>query len=155
MSYLELLLLLHIGSAIIGFGPTFSFALLGPMAAKTGGPQALGILKGMHKIETNMVRPAIGVQLITGILLITEAGWDQDFFSHTWLWLAIVLFVITAALALTRQIPTGAKMIELAESGKAETPEFEALGKRSATLGPILTGMLLVIIILMVLKPGS
>ena len=155
MSYLELLLLLHIGSAIIGFGVTFSFAVLGPLAAKTGGPQALGILKGIVKIEKTFVFPAIVIQPLTGVLLIFEQGWDNDFFSHYWLWLSIVIFAAAVYIALFQQTPTLEKMIEAAGSGRADTPEFGALGKKSATFGPILTVMLLVIIFLMVIKPGG
>jgi uncharacterized membrane protein len=155
MSYLEILLLVHILSAIAGFGPTFSFAVLGPLAAKTGGPQALGILKGMVKIEKTLVVPAIVIQLVSGILLIVEAGWDGDFFSHYWLWIAIVLFLTAAFLALRVSMPATEKMIELGEAGRAESPEFAAQAKKAATVGPFLNVLLLVIIFLMVVKPGG
>ena len=155
MSDLDLLLLLHIGAAIIGFGAAFSFAVLGPLSAKTGGPQALGMMKGIVKIEKTLVYPAIVIQPLTGALLIFEQGLDNDFFSHYWLWLAIVLFAVAVYLAIFQQTPTIEKMIEAAESGRADTPEFAALGKKAATFGPILSVMLLVIIFLMVVKPGS
>jgi uncharacterized membrane protein len=155
MSYLTLLLLLHVGSAIVGFGATFSFGVLGPLAAKTGGPQAIGMLKGIVKIEKTLVYPAIVIQPVTGILLIAKEGWDTDFFSHYWLWIAIVIFAAAVYVALALQTPTIEKMIEMGESGQAQTPEFEALGKRSGTLGPLLGVMLLVIIYLMVVKPGG
>ena len=155
MTYFEVLLLIHILSAIAGFGPTFSFGVLGPFAAKMGGPQALGIMKGVEKVVTTLVQPAIAIQLVSGALLIFQAGWDDNFFSHYWLWVSIVLFLVTASLALFVQAPNSRKMIELAESGNAGSPEFAATGKRAATVGPILTVMLLVIIFLMVIKPGG
>jgi uncharacterized membrane protein len=155
MSYMELLLLLHIASAIIGFGATFSFAILGPLAAKTGGPQALGMLKGIVQIEKKLVIPAIVIQPLTGVLLIFEDGWDNDFFSHYWLWIAIAIYIVAVYIALALQTPTVERMVEMGESGKAETPEFGALGKKAATQGPILTVMLLVVIFLMVIKPGG
>ena len=155
MSYLELLLLLHILSAIVGFGATFSFGVLGPLAAKTGGPQALGMLKGIVATEKKLVYPAIVIQPVTGVLLIFEEGWDNSFFSHWWLWIAILLFVTAVYIALAVQTPTVEKMIELGESGQAETPEFAALGKKSGTFGPILGVLLLIVIFLMVIKPGG
>jgi uncharacterized membrane protein len=155
MSYLTLLLLLHVASAIIGFGATFSFAVLGPLAKNTGGPQGLGMMKGIVAIEKRLVIPAIVIQPVTGILLIMEEGLDDDFFGHTWLWIAIALFAAAVFLSLVHQVPTVEKMIELAESGKADTPEFGVLGKKSGTIGPILTLMLVVIIFLMVVKPGG
>ena len=155
MTYFELLLLLHVLSAIAGFGSTFTFAVLGPLAGKVGGPQGLGVMKGMVKIEKTLVYPAIVIQLVTGALLIFEGGWDNDFFSHWWLWVSILLFLTAATLAVSQQAPTLEKMIELGESGRAETPEFGALAKQAAARGPLLTVMLLVIIFLMVIKPGS
>ena len=155
MSYLELLLLFHVGSAIIGFGATFTFAVLGPLAAKTGGPQALGMLKGIVKIEKTLVYPAIVLQPLTGVLLIFELGLDNDFFGHYWLWLSIAIYAVAVYIALLQQTPTVEKLIEAAESGRADTPEFAALGKKAATFGPVLTVMLLVIIFLMVIKPGG
>lgn len=155
MSYLELLLFIHVLSAIGGFGPTFTFGVLGPLAGKTGGPQAVGMLKGIVKIEKTLVRPAIVIQLVTGVLLIFQAGWDNNFFSHYWLWIAIVLFLTAVTISTFVQVPTVAKLIELGESGRAETPEFGAYAKKTATFGPLLTVMLLVIIFLMVIKPGG
>ena len=155
MSYLELLLLLHIGSAIIGFGATFTFGVLGPLAGKTGGPQAVGMLKGIVKIEKTLVYPAIVIQPVTGVLLILEEGLDNDFFSHYWLWVAILIFVVAVYLAVFQQTPAVEKMIEMGESGQAESPEFGAVAKQVATRGPILGVMLLVIIVLMVVKPGG
>lgn len=155
MSYLEVLLLLHVGAAIVGFGATFSFAVLGPLAAKTGGPQALGMMKGVVKIEKTLVYPAIVIQPLTGALLIFEEGLDSDFFGHYWLWASIAIFAVAVYIAVFQQTPTVEKMIDAAEAGRAETPEFATLGKKAATLGPILTVMLLTIIFLMVIKPGG
>lgn len=155
MDYYEVLLLVHVISAIAGFGVTFSFGVLGPLAGKLGGPQGLGLLKGIEKVVKTLVYPAIVVQLLTGVLLIFEAGWDNDFFSHTWLWIAILIFLATVSIAVFLQAPTVEKMIELAESNQAQSPEFGKLAKGVAARGPILSVMLLVIIYLMVVKPGS
>jgi hypothetical protein len=69
--------------------------------------------------------------------------------------LSIAIFAAAVFIALVHQTPTIEKMIELAEGGKAESPEFAASAKKAATLGPILAVMLLVIIFLMVVKPGG
>jgi uncharacterized membrane protein len=113
------------------------------------------MLKGIVTIEKRLVYPAVVIQPVTGALLIFEEGLDSDFFGHYWLWAAIVLYAAAVYIALAIQTPTIEKMIELGESGQAETPEFEALGKRSGTFGPALGVMLMVIIYLMVVKPGG
>ena len=156
MDYFQILLLIHIAGAIIGFGPTFSFAILGPLSGKVDGPQALGIVKGMSAIERKLVLPvALVVQPLTGVLMIFESGRNQDFFSHEWLVVALVLYVIALYLVLFHDNPATHKMIQLMESGQAETPEFGALVKGSQIRGPILSLMLVTIIFLMITKPGG
>jgi uncharacterized membrane protein len=153
--YLTILLVLHIGGAIIGFGPTFSFAVLGPMAAQLGGPQSLGILKGIAKIEKRLVYPFIIIQPLTGALLIFKEGLNHDFFGHYWLWISILLFATAVYLAVGQNVPATEKMIELAEKGEAGTPQFMEAANKSKTFGPILTLLLVAIIVLMIWKPGG
>jgi uncharacterized membrane protein len=156
VGYFELLLLIHIAGAIVGFGPTFGFGVLGPLAGKLEGPVGLGALKGIVAIEKKLVYPfAFVVQPLTGVLLIFESGRNENFFSHQWLWIGIILYVITFYTAVFVQTPAIERMIELAESGNAGNDEFQALVKKTKTFGPIMGILLLTIIFLMVAKPGS
>ena len=100
MSYLTLLLLLHIGGAIVGFGPLFGMAVMGPLAGRLGGPQALGIMKAMGKIQRGIVIPMAILQGITGVLLISAANWDADFAAHEWLWISILLYLAALSIGI-------------------------------------------------------
>lgn len=154
--YVEILLLVHIGSAIAGFGPTYAFSILGPLAAKNPGPSGITILESIVAIQKRLVVPAaLVIQPLSGILLIFEAGWNDSFFSHTWLWISILLYIGAIYLGLGVQLPRIQSMVKLAKDGKAQTPEFGALAGAAKKTGPVLSVMLTVIIILMVLKPGS
>jgi uncharacterized membrane protein len=154
--YFEILRLVHILSAIAGFGPTFAFAVLGPMAAKKQGPEGITIMENMVAIEKKLVVPAaVVVQPVSGVLLIFERNWNEDFFSHTWLWVALLLYATALYLALGQQTPTSEKMIDMAKEGKAQTPEFGALASKVSKIGPVLTLLLVAIIVLMVLRPGG
>ena len=156
MSYFQLLLLIHIAGAIIGFGPTFSFGVLGPLAGKLQGPPALGALKGIVAIEKKLVYPfAFVIQPLTGVLMIFESGRNHNFFSYEWLWIGIILYVIVFYTAVFVQTPAIERMIELAESGNAGNDEFQALVKKTQRFGPMMGLALVVIIFLMVAKPGS
>lgn len=155
MSYVTFLLLLHIGGAIVGFGPIFGFSVMGPLAGNLGGPQALGIMKAMVKIQRGIVLPLAIVQGITGVLLIGAAGWDAEFGSHVWLWVSILLYLVAIGIGIFVQRPALAKMVDLAQGGKAGSPEFAALAGRSRTFGPINAVLIVIIIILMVVKPGG
>ncbi|MBW3589882.1 MAG: DUF2269 domain-containing protein [Actinobacteria bacterium] len=154
--YFRILLLIHIAGAIIGFGPAFAFGILGPLSKKLGGPQALGIMEGILALQNKLVIPiAAFFQPVSGVLLILEGGWAQNFFSHVWLWVALILYIVMFYLAVFRARPGVAAMIRLAKEGKAETPEFGKLAKQQQAIGPILGVTLLVIIFLMVMKPGG
>lgn len=156
MSFFTLLLLLHIGGAIVGFGPTFSFALLGPMASERPGPGGLALMEAMVAIERKLVIPVAAViQPLTGILLIFQSGRNEDFFSYEWLWIAILIYIITFYVAVFVQTPRIEKMIEMAKGSEGGTPAFEAVAKPVAPTGAMITLALVVIIILMVVKPGN
>ena len=152
---IAILLLIHVAGAIIGFGPVFTFAVLGPMGGKAGPQGGLALLEGMEAIEKKLVFPvAVAVQPLSGLALIFVAGYSASFFSHYWLWIGIVLYAIAFYLAIFGQNKRLARLIELAKAGPP-TPEFIATAKKVAQTGPIITVLLVVIIILMVTKPGG
>lgn len=107
-------------------------------------------------IEKKIVYPfAFVLQPLSGALLIFEAGYSDDFFSHEWLLVAIVLYVAAFYIAVFVQTPALESMIGMAREGRFETPEFAASAKRTSTFGPALTLLLLAIIVMMVLRPGT
>jgi len=113
---LAILLLIHVAGAIIGFGPTFTFAILGPMAGKAGPHGGLALLEGMEAIEKKLVVPvAMFVQPLSGLTLIFLAGYNVNFFSHYWLWVGIVLYAIAFYLAIFGQNKRLPRRIELAQ----------------------------------------
>jgi hypothetical protein len=150
----KLWMVLHVGGAIVGFGPIFGFSVMGPMAGRLGGPQGLGILKAMLKIQKGIVIPMAVVQGVTGLFLISALGYDKNFVSHTWLVVSILLYLVALAVAFFVLRPTLSGLVALGEDGKADGPEFGALVRKSQTFGPILTLLLVIIIVLMVLRPG-
>lgn len=109
----------------------------------------------MEAIEKKLVVPvAMVIQPLSGLALIFVAGYSANFFSHYWLWIGIILYAIAFYLAIFGQNKRLARMIELAKAGPP-TPEFIATAKKVGQMGPIITVLLVVIIILMVTKPGG
>lgn len=150
-----ILLLVHVFGAIVGFGSVYTFPILGPLAAKPG-PAGVAILEGMAALERRLLRPFLFIQPVSGIFLIFATGLNNGFFSHYWLWVAILIYAVTFTVGLTVQVPLVERLPKLAAELKGPpTPEFMALVKRSQTVGPILTVLLSIIIILMVTKPGA
>lgn len=156
MGWFELLLLIHIAGAIIGFGPTYAFAVLGPLSGTLEPPQRLGVLKGMLAITRRLVIPVAAViQPLTGVLLIFESGRNESFFAHEWLWISILLYIVVFYLAVLVQRPNVAKIVELAEGGEAGSEEFQRRVGQTRKLGPVITLGLTIIIFLMIAKPGA
>ena len=152
---IAILLLIHVAGAIIGFGPVFTFALLGPMAGKAGPQGGLALLEAIDAIENKLVIPvAIFVQPTSGLALIFTSGYNVGFFSHYWLWIGILLYATAFYLAVFGQRTRVARLITLAKAGPP-TPEFIATAKKVAQTGPIITVLLVAIIVLMVTKPGG
>ena len=152
---IALFLLIHVLGAIVGFGPAFTYALLGPRAGKAGPQGGVAIMESMVAIERRMILPvAAAVQPLSGLALIFLAGYSNNFFQHYWLWIAILIYIANFYLAILVQTPLLERMIQLAKAGPPG-PEFMAVAKRTQTFGPIITIGLVVIIILMVLKPGG
>lgn len=153
--WVAILLLIHVAGAIVGFGSVYTFAILGPMAARPG-PGGVAILEAMAALEKRLLRPFLFIQPISGLFLIFATGLNLGFFSHYWLWVAILLYAVAFSVGLFIQIPLVERLPKLAaELRGPPTPEFLALVKRSQTVGPFLTVLLSVIIILMVTKPGA
>jgi uncharacterized membrane protein len=153
--WISVVLLIHVAGAILGFGPVFTFAILGPMAGKAGPQGGLWLLQATEAIEKRLVLPiAIVVQPLSGLTLIFLAGYNVNFFSHYWLWVALILYAGAFYLAVFGQRTRIDRLIELAKAGPP-TPEFVATAKRVAQTGPIITAFLVGVIVLMVTKPGG
>jgi uncharacterized membrane protein len=156
VSYYEFLFLIHVAGAIIGFGPTFAFSVLGPRAGQAGPNGGVAIMESMVAIERRLVLPvALVTQPLTGVLMIFERNLDADFFGQEWLVWAIVLYAVTLYVSLFQNTPTIDRMIHLAKGGEAGTPEFGKLSMKAARLGMAMTLSLVVIIYLMIIKPGA
>lgn len=152
----NLLLTLHIVGAIFIFGPTVAYAFIGARAKKEGAPVAWA-LDLVDFIDTKWVNPlALTLQPATGAWLIVQSKglWDPFESRNRWLLAGIILYIVTTAFALFFMTPWGRKAHRLAAANQFG-PDFGALMKRIEMGGQFLTVMLLSIIILMVVKPGS
>lgn len=158
-TWFTILLVIHVFGAIMGLGPSFAFSIIGPAIGKQETPQAsMALMEIMEKIERGLVLPILLViQLGSGILLIFNRGLNHGFFSghRAWLVAGIGVYIVAMAISLGINMPNLAKMIHMAKSGQAGTPEFGKRVKTSQMFGPILTVLALAIMLLMVWKPGG
>jgi len=162
MNLFPWLLWLHIFGAIVAFGPTFAFPLIGGMGGKEP-MHANFATRITEKIERGITIPLAGVQGITGVGLIITS--NRDLTREYWLSLAIVLYAIALTLSIfvqTRRLET---VIQLTSSpppppapGAAPSgppPALQAAIRSVQQGGILLTVLVVLIIFLMVVKPGA
>jgi len=150
------LLFLHVLGAILAFGPTFAYSIMGSMAGKE--PQYANFsTRQSEAIGNRLVYPLAVFQGITGVLLIWAASFNV--IGTTWLALGIVLYLITLIYALTVQRNAVHHLIELTSTppapGSPPNPEIMATVKRIQRGGMFLALMIVIIVFLMVVKPGA
>jgi hypothetical protein len=164
---LQLFLFLHVMGAIVVFGPTFVFPILARFVRQSPQNGHFAAEVG-HFIESRIVLPGVFVQLATGIALVFLIGAQTQLTSPAYRWLvaAIVLYAIAIAYAVLVQAPAAAKMVELTAGGPPPAavdgaprpagppPAIAANAQKLQRGGMILTVLLVLIVILMVTKPG-
>jgi uncharacterized membrane protein len=151
MDFYPWLKTLHILLAIVAVGFNMSYGIWLARAARE--PQQYGyVLRGIKFLDDRVANPAYGGLLLVGLLLIFIGPYDL---SDTWVLIAIGLYVLMGAVAILLYSPTLSRQIAAYEDGGPGSPAFLALGSRARMLGIVLAVILLLILVMMVVKPGS
>ncbi len=154
----QLFLFLHIGGAIIAFGPTFALPLIGAMSGKE--PQHANFAaRASGIISQRRIIPFALSMAVTGGLLIWWTGRDLTSPANYWLDVAIVIYVFAISYALLVQAPAGRRLVELTSrppdpGASGPPPELMATAKRLRQGTLLLMGAVTIIVALMVFKPG-
>lgn len=162
----KLVLVLHILTVIVGLGTVFLNAIYGMQAKSRRGPEGLAIAQANLKV-TEIAQYFIYAIPVFGIALVFMSktdGIDIYKFDQTWIWLSLVLYIVALGLSHGLLMPSVKRMqVLMAEVIAAGPPaggpppqaaEMEQLGKRIAPVGAALNILVIVIVGLMVFKPG-
>ena len=160
---IQLFLVLHVLGAIFVFGPSLAFPFIASEARRA--PQHghfAAVLS--NSIERKLVLPGAVVQGITGVCLILVIGVDLTKPEWRWLVAAIVLYAIAITFAFAVQGPAVEKLVELTSAPPpvmadgsrpaGPPPEIAAISRKLARGGQLLSLLIVLIVILMVTKPG-
>jgi uncharacterized membrane protein len=161
--------LLHIFTVIAGFGPTIIAPFFGMEAKARRGKEGLAIAEATTKVIATRAEPFIYAVPIFGILLVllSDDAWK---FSHLWVSLSFLLYIVAMAIVHAIHFPN-LKAMNRAMAALAEGPppgagaatggpppqvaELEARGKKAGMVGGLLNLMLIGILVLMIWKPGA
>jgi len=156
---------LHILAAIIAFGPSFVFPILGSFSNKEPMHGNFALRVGAA-IEDRLVIPFALTMPISGILMIVVSNGAVQWLRF-WFLLAVAFYVLAMFIAVVIQRGIVHQMIHMtshmpapapAGPGAASAgppPEFLALVRRSQMNGMFLTLLLVLIVILMIFRPLS
>jgi uncharacterized membrane protein len=165
--FYKLCLVLHILCAIVGFGAVLLNGVYGQQMKVRVQSGRVNEAIAIH--EANTLVSQIGEYFIYAVFVfgfallgLSDSVWE---FSQTWIWLSVVLFVIALGISHGLVRPAskrmGALMRELASGPPPaggpppQAAEMQSIGQRLGVLGPVLTVILVVILFLMVWKPGG
>ena len=149
MLYL-LLKWLHVLAAIIAVGANVTYGIW--IARASRHPEALPFtLRGIKLIDDRLANPAYGLLLVTGLLMVFTIRMPL---TTPWLLTALVLFVLVGLVGSLGYTPTLRRQIELLDSEGFHSPNYQALARRGTILGVVLAVLVIVIVYLMVVKPG-
>jgi hypothetical protein len=163
----KIVFMLHIVSIIVGFGGVMLNGIYGAEAKKRKGPEGAAI--GAANLHVTEIAEKVIISVpVWGILLVilSDGVWK---FSQMWVMAAIGLFIAVMGFATGVQLRNQKRMSSLAnEMAMAGGPppgaaaggpppqvaEMEALEKKLGMGGAFLSVMVVVMIYLMVFKPG-
>ena len=158
----KFLLVLHILSVIFGLGTVSLNGMYAAQAQKRPGPPGRAITEANHFVST-VAEYIIYTVPVWGILLVL-ASHDAVKFSQTWVWLSLLLYIIAIGLSHAVMIPGVKRIIELQKEMEQAPPpaggppvqvaELQSIGARLAPTGMVLDVLLVVIVVLMIAKPG-
>ena len=150
------LLFIHVGSALIGLGPSFIYARIGQAAGKEPA-HALFAMRLSRSLATGWTHPLAAVTLISGFALVWWVGYDV--LATGWLAVSIVLFVASFLYATFVQNRDLARTLELIEKGPPDTlsdderHELTGLRRRIRYGGIFMRSIVVIVLFLMIFKP--
>ena len=149
MTTVQMLLSIHILSALVAVGATVSyfFWLRGAVLAPESRSFTLDTIRMM---ERRMVMPAYVLVLLTGLGLIDRAGWA---WSTPWLEMSILFFIVLLGLVgFHARVIKG--QIALVADGSADSADYDRAHARGRILLTLKVVVIIAMVYLMVFKPA-
>jgi uncharacterized membrane protein len=153
----ETLLALHILSAIVFVGNIITAAYWKVRADRSGNLAAMASTSRLvMQADYFFTFPGVIGLLVTGFLMVAQTGWDR--FQEPWLGAAVGLLLLTMVISAVAVVPSQRRMVRTSQEALTSgvlSPEYERASRRWAIFGGIATLIPVIILFLMVLKPGA
>ena len=160
--FYDVVLAVHIIAVVLGFGPTFGYAIMAVVAGRTDPRSVPYMTRVVERTDRLLVIPMMFVILAAGLYLVLSDDGPYDF-GTGWLDGTFGILIVLIGLQFFFFGPTTRKQRELAErdiaaAGDGEVTfaaDTEAVNKRLGMVGGIAGLLVLVAIFMMTVKPGA
>lgn len=144
----DIVLILHIAAAVFLLGPLVAVAA-GTAPVVRRGADGLGALRWLHR-STRLYAVASVLVLVLGVGLVGRYGGGGYSFSQGWLSAALALFVVATVIMVGVVLPAQRSAVERLAAGE----DGRSLARRISLAAGVASLLYLVVLCLMVLKPG-
>lgn len=151
MSALLIVKWIHVLMAITALGANITYGVWFTRAGRDRQHLAF-VLRGVRMLDNRIANPAYGLLLITGFAM---TGMGHIPVSTPWVLTSLILYVILIVIAAAGYSPTLRRGIETLDAGGPDSPEFKQTAARGRSLGILLIIIAVIIVFLMVAKPGG
>lgn len=152
---LKIVLVVHIGSAMLLAGNLITAAFWKIRADRSGNLQSIAMTsRAVLLADYAFTLPGLVALLASGIIMVGITSWAR--FQEVWLGVSLVLLLVTALIWLVRLLPLQLRMRRLSqeavETGTLD-PAYTRASKQWAIMGGIATTIVIFILFLMVIRP--
>ena len=147
-------LVMHLLGVIAGIGTVFLNGVYNAQARAIGGVGGTAVSVANERVS-KIAEGAIYSIPFTGLVLLWLSDGAYEI-GQTWAWLSLVLYVVAIGISHAVLIPGHRRYNELAhtEGGPSVGAEAKGIEKKMAGAGATLNLLTVVIVVLMVWKPG-
>lgn len=142
---------IHVLSAIVAIGSNVTYGFW--LSRAKNDPQYLPFaLTTIRVMDNALANRAYGLLFLTGAIMVYLA---RLYLTTPWLLIALVLYFSVVLLGLLVFAPNLRRQISLLQSEGPESPAFQALSRQGNQIGFLVIGITVVIVFLMVVRPGG
>jgi uncharacterized membrane protein len=151
MTLYDLIKYVHVLAAITAVGLNLSYGAW--LALGERSPEnRMFVLRTVKRLDDWLANPAYVLLLLSGLGMVWVGSLSL---TTTWIAVALGLYVVLVVLGLGVFSRSLSRQISALESGSVDGTAYAAIARRTTVSGAILVLIALVIVFLMVVKPGT
>jgi uncharacterized membrane protein len=148
---LRFVLFTHVLGAIVAVGGSMTYGIWMTLARRTGPREEAFAFRGIRFVDSRMVTPAFGWQLVSGLLMVFV--FHVASLREAWLSISLGLYAFVTVVAFVVVAPGAARAGRALETAGPGAPEYVRYRRTMRMLTPLIALATIAIVYLMVTKP--